>query len=235
MKTNKDIAIYTLDALKKAGADHAQCIVTSGKVDELNVDGGKFSLLRTLFNSSIALKALKDGKKGTIIANKLDKESIDKAVLDCVASAQSSAPDEAEAISEKIRNESFETGILSQDRDKLFDRLKELLDETKVNYPKVMIEQLVSSYSLTESLLMNTNGVEFSNNSGKYNFSLMFSAHEGDKTSSFMGYDFDFADLNRKLLGIGMLSTLFSESENKLTQNHLRVNLWVRFSSHRHV
>lgn len=217
MKNNKDIAIYALDALKKAGADHAQCIVTSGKVDELNVDGGNFSLLRTLFNSSIALKALKDGKKGTIIANRLDKYSIDKAVLDCVTSAQSSTPDDAEAISEKIKNESFETGALSPDRDKLFDRLQELLVDTKENYPKIMIEQLVSSYSKAESLLMNTNGVEFRNNSGKYNISLMFSAHEGDKTSSFMGYDFDFADLDRKLLDIGMLRTLFSESEKQIT------------------
>lgn len=63
MKTIKEVAEYTLDALKKAGADHAQCIVSSDKIDEFNIDSSEFSLLRTLFNSSITMKALKDGKK----------------------------------------------------------------------------------------------------------------------------------------------------------------------------
>lgn len=216
MKTNKDIAIYALNALKKAGADHAQCIVTSGKGDELNVDGGTFSLLRTLFNSSIALKALKGGRKGTIIANRLDRDSIDKAVAECIAAANSSVPDEAETISEKIKNGSFETGILTSDRDKLFDRLQELLDHTKRDYPKIMIEQLISSFSIAEYLLMNTNGVEFNNNRGKYNLSLMFSAHEGEKASSFMNYDFNFKDPDRVLIDTGMLRTLFSECEKQV-------------------
>ena len=44
--TNRDIAQYALEALKKAGADEAQCIVSQGKTDELNVDGGEFSLMR---------------------------------------------------------------------------------------------------------------------------------------------------------------------------------------------
>jgi len=216
MKTNKDIAIYALDALKKAGADHAQCIVKSGKLDELNVDGGKFSLLRTLFTSSIALKALKDGRKGTIAINRLDRDSVDKAVAECIESAKSSVPDEAEAISEKINNENFQTGVLTPDRDRLFDRLQEFLDHTRKSYPKSMIEQLVSSYSKTETLLMNTNGVEFNNNCGKYNLYLMFSAHENEKTSSFMDYNFDFANLDRKLIDIGMMNTLLKESEKQI-------------------
>ena len=58
-----EIAEYTLEALKKSGADAAQCIVSKSKKDELNVDGGKFSLMRSTFNTSISMKAIKDGKK----------------------------------------------------------------------------------------------------------------------------------------------------------------------------
>ena len=93
MKTNKEIATYALDALKKSGAEHAQCLVSSGKVDEFNVDSGEFSLMRTLFNSSITMKALLNGK--VITVNKLDKESIDNAVCDCISAADSSVVDEA--------------------------------------------------------------------------------------------------------------------------------------------
>lgn len=116
MKEIREIAEYTLNALKKAGADHAQCIVSTGKVDEFNVDGGEFSLFRTLFESSITMKALKDGKKGVISANRLDKESIDKAVQDCIAAAQSSVSDNAESIAPKIKNENFVAGVLEPDR-----------------------------------------------------------------------------------------------------------------------
>ena len=216
MKTNKDIAVYVLESLKKAGADHAQCIVSTGRVDELNVDGGKFSLLRTLFNSSISLKALKGGRKGTITANRLDKESIDKAVEDCIISADSSVPDEAESISERINNGNFKTGVLSPNRDRLFDRLREFLDDVKKSYPKIIIEQLISYYQNTECLFMNTNGVEFTDISGKYNLSSMFSAHENENSSSFMGYDFDFSDLDRKLINFGMQNELFAEFEKQI-------------------
>lgn len=216
MISNKDLALYALDSLKKAGADHAQCIVTSGKLDELNVDGGRFSLLRTLFTSSISLKALKDGRKGTITINNLDRDSVDKAVADCIESAKASVPDKAESISEKIDNEDFQTGVLTPDRDRLFDRLQEFLDDTGKNFPKVMIEQLISSYSKTEILLMNTNGVEFSNICGKYSMDILFSSHENEKTSSFMVYDFDFDNLDRKLIDFGILNTLLRESEKQI-------------------
>ena len=61
-----EIAEYTLKALKNCGADAAQCIVGRSKKDELNVDGGKFSLMRSTFNTSISMKAIKDGKKGVV-------------------------------------------------------------------------------------------------------------------------------------------------------------------------
>ena len=73
-----EIAEYTLEALKKSGADAAQCIVSKSKKDELNVDGGKFSLMRSTFNTSISMKAIKDGKKGVTSINQATKEAISK-------------------------------------------------------------------------------------------------------------------------------------------------------------
>lgn len=216
MKSNREIAAYALDALLKAGADQAQCIVTTGKADEINVDGGEFSLMRTLFNNAIVLKALKDNKKGIITSNKLDKESIDNAVRDCLAAAQSSMPDEAESISEKDVNKDFEDGVQVFDRDRFFDRIKEYMEDVKREYPKVNIAQLISTIHQAESLFMNTNGVEFSHKVGYYDFSTLFAAQEGKKVSSFMGYGAKMASLDKKLLDIGMHRTLISESEKQI-------------------
>ncbi len=216
MKSIREIAEYTLDALKKAGADHAQCIVSSSNTDELNIDGGEFSLMRTLFNSSISMKALKGGKKGTISINKFDKETIDDAVKACVAAAESSVPDEAESIAELSQNENFTSGAMEPDRNKLFDRLEEYLSDVKKEYPKIIIEQLISSYTHGNRLLMNTNGVEFNYEYGGYDISSMFSAHEGEKASSFIGYGGDFTKLDQKLIDFGMMRTLLAESERQL-------------------
>lgn len=216
MKSNREIAIYVLDALKKAGADHAQCVVSTGKTDEFNVDGGQFSLMRSLFNSAVVMKALKNGKKGVITANRLDSEAIDKAVQDCIAAAESSVADEAEAIAEKVKNDEFTTGVLTPDKDKFFDRVQEYMDDVRRDYPKIVIEQFISKYTYTEQVFMNTNGVEFKNTSGKYDISSMFSAHEGEVASSFNGYGAEFTSLESKLIDLGLQRTLFAESEKQL-------------------
>ncbi len=216
MKSNHEIAGYALKALKKAGADHAQCVVSTGKTDEFNVDGGQFSLMRSLFNSAIALKALKNGKKGVITANRLDREAVDNAVQACMAAAESSVADEAESIAEKETNEVFSTGVLTPNRDRLFDRIQEYMDDVKRDYPKIMIEQLISKYTHSQRVFMNTNGVEFEHTRGSYDISSMFSAHEGEQTSSFNGYGAEFTSLDNKLIDIGMQRILFAESEKQL-------------------
>lgn len=216
MKTNQEIAIYALEALKKAGADHAQCMVATGKTDEFNVDGGEFSLMRSLFNSAISLKALKDGKKGIITANRLDKESIDNAVKDCIAAAESSVVDEAESIAEKGNNENFVSGVLTPDRDLHFDRIREFMEDVRRDYPKIMIEQLITKYSRSQRVFMNTNGVEYSYEHGSYDLETMFSAHEGEVASSFNGYGINFLDLDKKLIDLWLQRTLLAESEKQL-------------------
>ena len=216
---NREIAQYALEALKKAGADEAQCIVSRGKTDELNVDGGEFSLMRSLLNSSISLKVLKDHRKGVVSINKLDRESIDKAVADCIAAAESSMPDEAEVIAEISENAdtNFISGALEPDKDRLFDRIQEFLTVVKKEYPKVIMEQLISEYSHTDMLYMNTNGVEFSYKAGGYGFSTMFSAHEGEKASSFIGYGANLNTLDEPVLEIGQQKILLEESGKQLS------------------
>ena len=216
MKTNKEIALYTLDALKKSGAEHAQCFVSSGKVDELSVDIGEFSLLRTLFNSTITMKALLNGKKGITSVNKLDKDSIDNAVRECISAADSSEIDDAEAIAPKDNNEDFLSGAINPDKDKLFDRLQELIVDVKNHYPKIVLGQFISKYSHSDSVFVNTNGVEYNYTHGNYDISSTFLARDGEKTSSFNGYGALFDSLDKKIIDIGMLRTLFEESQKQI-------------------
>lgn len=216
MKNNFEIAQYVLEALKRAGADSAQCVVYSGKTDELNVDGGKFSLLRSTFDASISMKAIKGSKRGSIGINQTTKEAINKAAQECIAAAESSIEDPYQSIAPFTAKAEYHSGILEADRDKLFDRIEEFLNDTKEQFPKIMLEQLISNFESSQKVYMNTNGTVLTYNHGEYSFNTMFSAHEGEKASSFNGYFYVTDNLDKPFLDLGMQRALLEDAEKQL-------------------
>lgn len=212
----KEIADYTLSCLKKYGADDAQCKVRFSDVDEINVDAGEFSLMRSTFDSSVTMKVIKDSKKGVIAINKTDKESIDTAARECVANAEVSAVDDCLSIAEKEENEDFSYGVAESDRDKFFEKIREYMVDLKNDYPKVFVEQLIANYSEATSVFANTNGVEFSYRTAYYSMGSMYSAHDGDKTTSFNSTGIDFTDLDKKILDMGTQRMMYELCEKEL-------------------
>jgi len=214
--TKQDIAEYALESLLKAGADKAACSVSRGRLEEFNVEANKFSLLRTLFNDGLYLKALCGNRKGVANINKLDKDSIDRAVEECIALAELATPDEAEDIAEKIENKSFNQTIGGSDMDKLYSRSKDFLQQVNDEFPKIMLESVVSDFKTGQSTYVNSNGVEFNSESECYSFGTMFSAKDGEKSTSFNGYGVTTASLDIPFIDIGMQRTLLEESVRSL-------------------
>jgi len=212
----QEIAEYTLENLKKAGADKAACTVTRGRKEEFNVEAGKFSLLRTLFDDELVLKAICSNKKGVTAINKLDKDSIDKAVKECVSLAHSSIPDEAEDIAEKVENKTFDHGVSGPDMDGLFLKTKEFIEQAGDEYPKLMLENVISDYNTAHTTYLNSNGVEFHESKEYYNVSTLFSAGDGEKASSFNYYDAALKSPDIPFLDLGMHRTLIDESVRSL-------------------
>jgi PmbA protein len=220
MMTRQETAFYALEALKKAGAGKAACTVSTGRKDEFNVEANKFSLLRTLFNNVLSVKAIKDGRKGVIAINKLDKDSVDEAVANCVAMTASALPDDAEDIAEKGENKSFDQTIGQtcgdQNMDKLFSRTKEFVDQIGSEFPKIVLESLVSDFNSGETTYVNSNGVEFNSSSESYDIQTMFSAKDGGKSSSFNGYFARIASLDTPFMELDMHRQLLDESSKSL-------------------
>ena len=183
----KMIADKALAALKDNGADKAQCAVRFTETHEFNVDGGKFSLFRTLFDNSLSLTAVKDDKKGSVGINRLDDDSIAAAAVNCLAIADSGAADPAWVFAEKSENGSFTAGAPEADLDLLFDRTEELMRQIGEQFPLILMEQMIVTHKKRHSVFKNSLGVEYETLSGNYEISLMFSAHEGEKSSSFFG------------------------------------------------
>ncbi|MDR0465003.1 MAG: hypothetical protein LBG94_07825 [Treponema sp.] len=214
--TRQEIAAYVLDSLKKAGADKAACWVSSEQKDEFNVEANKFTLMRTLFNDELILKVIKENKKGLTKINKLDKPSIDKAVEDCVSLASSALPEPAEDIAEKIDNKSFDQSIGGSDMDKLFSRTKEFLEQLKDEHPKIVLEGMATDFNSGKSVYLNSNGVEFNTNTEYYQIQTMFSARDGERSSSFNGYAARLDSLSKPVMDLDMHRALLSDSVQSL-------------------
>ncbi|MCL2412347.1 MAG: metallopeptidase TldD-related protein [Treponema sp.] len=215
-QTLKEAAHYALDSLKKAGADKAACKANKGRQDEFNVEANKFSLMRTLFNDELTLKVIKDNRKGITKINKMDKDSIDKAVTDCITLASGALPDEAEDIAEKIENKTFDQTIGGNDMEKLFGRTKDFLEQLKDEYPKIVLEGMTTDFNSEQTIYVNSNGVEFTQSEEYYSAGTMFSAKDGEKSSSFNYSSWGLSSLDRPFMDLDMHRTLLSESEQSL-------------------
>ena len=212
----KEVAQYTLSRLKEYGADEAQCKVQFGVVDEINVDAGEFSLMRSTFDSAVTMKVIKDMKKGVIAINKIDKDSIDEAAKECVAAAEVASEDDCLSIAEKQEDEDFSFGVSESDREKFFERIKEYLDDVKNEFPKVFIEQLIADFADSKSVYANTNGTEFSYRTAYYSMGSMYSAHDGDNTTSFNSTGVDFVDLSEPIMNKGTQRMMYELCEKEL-------------------
>ena len=212
----KDIATYALDALLKAGADKASAIAAKGRKDEFNLEANKFSLLRTLFDDSLSLKAIMGGKKGVLKVNKLDRDSVDAAVADCISLAKQSEPDDAEDIAPLVNNKNFDQRCGGADLDKLFSRAQEFVEQTADEFPKIMLEGMQAEFSSGSTVYLNSNGVEFSSETEAYSYGPIFSAKEGEKSSSFNYCGALMRDLHTPFMDLGMTRQLLDESARSL-------------------
>lgn len=204
-------------SLEDAGAEKAQYTVSEKETHEFNVDGGEFSLFRTLFDHSLSIVAYKDNKKGSIAINNFADDAVRAAVEDCMKSAESGIADEAYDIAPAQKPECFREGAYEPDIDLFFERTRELMDQIKERHPKILMEQMIVRHDKIHVVYQNTNGTEFEVYKGAYNVSLMFSGHEGDRSTSFFGSDILTDCLDRPFIELGSVEKDLEDVEAQLS------------------
>ena len=216
MEVLKQKAAFALETLKALGADDAQVSVARGDVEEYTVDAGEFSLIRSVFSQSISMKVIKDRKKGTVAVNRLEDDAIREAAEECVAAALSGAADDAVAIAEKEENADFTDGALTPDKALFFDSLIAFTEDLQKEFPEIMLEQMVASYSGGKHVFANSNGVLFTEHDGSYSVSVMYSAHRDGVSTSFNYFDIETLDPGARLMDLGMCRTYFRRAVEEL-------------------
>ena len=212
----KKTAQSAVSALQAAGADKAQANVSYTITHEFNVDGGEFSLFRTLFDKQLAMTAIQGGKKGTVAQNRYDEETIAASARACLEAAASAQPDENWDFAPVSQNEDFVLGEVKPDTDKLFFRCQELMAALKEKFPKIIMEQMIVSHKEILKAQANSYGVLFSTHEGYYEVSLMFSGHDGDKASSFFGSGVIADSLDKPFLELGSIAEDLENVEKQI-------------------
>lgn len=210
-----DIAQYAMQKLQETGAQQYACQAHTSAKREFNVDGGKFSLLRTTIDNQLDLTLIKDQKRGKILINAFNQEAVDEAVRDCLAAAEGSAADPAWELVPGAQRK-FILGAPDGDMDQLFARTQEMLAAIGREYPKVMVEQMIVAHQRSEGIYLNNLGASYETVEGLYEAQVMFSGHEGEKSSSFNFAAVVTDQLDKPFLDQGSMRQNLADAEKQI-------------------
>ncbi len=217
----KEFTADALDALLKAGADKAHTALSNTEKVEMNIEAGELNLIRTTLDTHLHLVSIKDQRKGNLLLNEVNQDSMNKAVNDVLEITKGSAPDPAHDIAEKQVPKAFIKGEQQPDMDKMHLRLKTFATMVKELFPQTILQQAHLDFTRYDTAFMNSNGVDFTVSKGLYNFSAIFTSKDGEDLSSMNYSGFSTLDLNKELLEYGSLRALLKQSGNEIKTNEI--------------
>ncbi|HHW11893.1 MAG TPA: TldD/PmbA family protein [Firmicutes bacterium] len=215
--STKELTTYALHALKQAGAEKAETILTRTEKTEMNLENGALKLIRTTVDHHLRLTALKNQRRGSLLLNKIDRTALDPAVQEVLAIAASSAPDPAHDIAEYQPPKIFNKGGTAPDFDLMYQRFKTFTSDVAAEFPRILLLNAHLDFTRQTTFFQNSNGVDFTVNQGGYRFAVTFSAREGHGSSSFNNTGFFTLDLKEELLNCGSLRILFDQANRGQT------------------
>jgi len=212
---------YCLDKLNSKGAEKAACRYIIARKQELNVHAGKLNLFRTINDINLGLTAIFENRKGTITINKIGVNDLDQAIENVIEMAESSQPDKANDIAGFQEAKQFSKGPTNPDLDLMYTRLDNFVQQVREKYPRIILEEVILSFNTYESYFMNSNKVDFQIRKSAYDFSPMFTAKEGLKTSSFNYTDFSTLNLDKEFLEYGTIDLLLKQASEQISTSRI--------------
>lgn len=211
----KHLLDYCLDKMAEAGAGKAQVVLSVSEKHELNTENNTVKLLRSTEEFDLNFKFIKDQRAASTSINKQSTEAIDAAIEKLVDLSKAAPVDEASDISEFTEPKVFEIGVLNPNFDQVYEALEALNAEMKTNYKSIYGDAILS-YDRRHKYVANSNGVRLEEVGGHYSFTMMFSAKEGDRITSFNYTGASTCELKKKLLELGALEELLDQSIKEL-------------------
>ncbi|WP_022760738.1 TldD/PmbA family protein [Butyrivibrio sp. AD3002] len=211
-----EVSDIIADYIKTKGDLKADFTIYETETNEITMKDGKFTLFRTMFDNNVSIKVIKDHKKASTSINKCDKESIEKAIDEVIASAEAGSPDEAFDIAPGLEPASFTKGALTPDIEKLMERTKELSDDIAREHKNIMLIEMFAKYIRGKSIFINTNGTKDDVDFGYYMIATEFAGNDGENTTGVAVSYAVFDNLDSKLITLGSIEKDLQDAENSL-------------------
>ncbi|MBO7387480.1 MAG: TldD/PmbA family protein [Lachnospiraceae bacterium] len=218
MKDLKELSAKIDSLLESKGITKNAYSVSQIETQEFNMEDGEFSLLRTLFDNSVAVTSFVGEKQGIATGNDFTDEGLEATVSASVEAANSAEPDACKDIAPNAGSDVFNLGCLKPDKEKFFERLLELQKDIKEKYPKIKVMVAIAKYSSSHQLYKNTNGTEFETNRGRYMVLLEFAGNDGAKTTSFNGAEIMVTELDKPFIEYDSIRVKLDESVAALNE-----------------
>jgi len=215
------VAEQALGALKKNGAGKAHVEIGFREVHELNVEAGRFTLLRTTVDQGVSMRAITDQKQASLSGNQFDEAVVGALAEQTVITAKAGAPDEAFDIAPLQAPKKFKSGPEEADLDLMTEQAEKFLGETKIRFPKIILEAVTVQFIQRHRVIANSNGVHFETSQNDFEYSAMFTAKDGKKTSSFNYTGTSTTDFATPMMKAAGMETLLEQSSAQVNSRSI--------------
>jgi predicted Zn-dependent protease len=179
-----NVANEALDLLKSARIDQAQVQVGISEIQELELTGKEVNLCRTNNDFGIRIKAVHHHKQATVSVNRWNEESKEKMLFDLKTGLEASEEDAAFGIYDSKAEQEFKSPRIQNDLGQALESLKEFSELVQKEYPSVGLRSLPFKSVQSEVILANSNGLRLYQEDSYYDYFVMFSAQDGNRTGS---------------------------------------------------
>lgn len=216
MNDIREVADLFDKILKDKKLEKYTYVLIESEKQELNVENGEFKLMRTVFDYYTSLTVYKNNKMGSASGNDLSREALIKLAVDSESAADSSPEDPCHDFAPDQGKSVFRQGTYEPDMDRFLDRIQECLDTIKKEYPKVLVMSAVGSYDRNHWISRNTNGTEFEDYTGQYNFNFEISASDEGVTSGIGWTSVTVDNLDTPFINLGDLRQSLEDISNSI-------------------
>lgn len=214
------VAEKALKKSKELGS--TDCSVSASLIEskEFNIETGKISLLRTLFDQNISVKSILLNKQGLSTGNQFSEEGILSTALKAYNSAHSSSEIIGAGFADNQGQHEFNVGDFICDDDWIYDQLQNLIEETQERFPKVILNHVSVKFVNSNAISMSSKGTFFKSRQSYYQGFVFFNSKDKSSTSSFNYMDFIKASKkiknSEKIMNTNHLSELLRQSQEQL-------------------
>jgi len=181
----KDIANEALGFIQSAGLEKAQVSVSESDVQELELNESVVNLCRSTSNFSISLKAVHDSRQYQVSGNSWNEVTKKSLMAELQEGLKASSQDEAYDILPESYKKEFSGPMNSIDMKEALSKIMEHSKSVAKRFPKLRIRTFPFQVVHDKSVLVNSNGLELSQEESYCDYTSMFSGEDDGKVGSF--------------------------------------------------